>query len=406
MATKQQTTSLSPPRSPQLVRRVRSWPQRTIIAVGVVAAVLLIARISLPYVVKHLVNVRLARIPGYTGGVDDIGIHLWRGAYSLHEFRILKSNGRLQEPFFRAKKIDFSIAWRELWHRKIVSDIIIDQGQLNFVQGPNTEESQTDLDRRWQDTIQDIFPIDITRLVITDGLLRYRNTTREPTVDLFVTHMRATATGLRNRPGEAKSGEFPAQITIDGESLGGGILNLTLAAEPLADQPHFQLSLKLDDVNLPSLNETLKAYIKADVSRGTFRLVGEMAGRSGGFQGYVKPFFEDLEFKNVKDDDKSVGERVWKRVVAATAWVVKDKSRDQVATRIPYEGRFGDAKVGLLATIGNLFRHGFIRAFDPTIEGSVHADEVAPDGRSKDENDKEERAQEKLLERSEPTGVH
>ncbi|MDO8541759.1 MAG: hypothetical protein Q7S40_15085 [Opitutaceae bacterium] len=32
-----------------------------------------------------------------------------------------------------------------------------------------------------------------------------------------------------------------------------------------------------------------------------------------------------------------------------------------MATRIPFEGRFGDSKVGLFATIANLFRHGFIR---------------------------------------------
>ncbi|MFT3870680.1 MAG: DUF748 domain-containing protein [Nibricoccus sp.] len=390
----------------RIVRRVRSWPRRVVVTISVVALVLLVARIALPYVVKHQVNIRLSRIPGYTGGVDDIGIHLWRGAYSLHEFRILKSNGRLQEPFFRAKKIDFSIAWRELWHGKIVSDIKIDEGQLIFVQGPSKEESQNDLDRRWQDTITDIFPIDITRLVIKDGLLRYRNTTHKPTVDVFVTHMRATATGLRNRPGEAKSGEFPAQIDIEGESLGGGKLNLSLSAEPLADRPHFQLSLKLDEVDLTSLNETLKAYIKADVSRGTFRLVGEMAGRDGGFQGYVKPFFENLDFKNVEDKDKSVGERVWQSVVAATAWVVKDKSRDQVATRIPFEGRFGDAKVGLLATIGNLFRHGFVRAFNPTIEGSVHADEVSPDGKTKEENEKRETTLDENLKRSERPGVH
>jgi len=209
---------------------------------------------------------------------------LWRGAYSLHEFSIVRDNGRVRAPFFRANKIDFSVAWRELWHRKFVSEIYVDQGQLSFVKGPNEEESQTDLDRRWQDTIQDIFPIDITHLIISDGLLRYIDTTRQPVVDLFVTHMRATATGLRNRPGEAHSGEFPAEITIEGASLGSGKLNLFLAAEPLAKEPHFQLKMKLDQVNLPELNESLKAYAKTDVSRGTFRLVAEMAGRDGGFK--------------------------------------------------------------------------------------------------------------------------
>ncbi len=371
-----------PARNSHLIRRVRSWPRRVVIIVAVAAGLLLAGRMALPLVVKRLVNDRLQRIPDYTGSVKDIDLHLWRGAYTLHGFTILRQNGRVQEPFFIAKEINFSLAWGELWRRKIVSNIHIDHGQLNFVKGASAEESQTDLDRRWQNVIQDIFPIDITHLEITDGLLRYVDTTRKPNVNVFVTHMRATATGLRNRPGEVASGEFPAEITIEGDSLGAGKLKLFLVAEPLAAEPHFHLSLKLDYVNLPALNESLRAYANVDVGRGTFRLVAEMAGRDGGFQGYVKPFFEDLDFHNLEDKDKGIGSRVWEHIVAGLAWVVKNKPRDQVATRIPFEGKFGDAKFGLFATITNLFRHGFIRAFNPTVEGSVRADNILPSGKS------------------------
>jgi hypothetical protein len=371
-----------PAQNSHLIRCVRSWPRRVVIIVAVAAGLLLAGRMALPLVVKRLVNDRLQRIPDYTGSVKDIDLHLWRGAYTLHGFAILRQNGRVQEPFFLAKEINFSLAWGELWHRKIVSNINIDHGQLNFVKGASAEESQTDLDRRWQNVIQDIFPIDITHLEITDGLLRYVDTTRKPNVNVFVTHMRATAAGLRNRPGEAASGEFPAEITIEGDSLGAGKLKLLLVAEPLAAEPHFHLSLKLDYVNLPALNESLRAYANVDVGRGTFRLVAEMAGRDGGFQGYVKPFFEDLDFHNLEDKDKGIGSRVWEHIVAGLAWLVKNKARDQVATRIPFEGKFGDAKYGLFATITNLFRHGFIRAFNPTVEGSVRADNILPSGKS------------------------
>jgi hypothetical protein len=366
------------------MHRVRSWPRKVVVTVAIVAAVLVAGRVALPLAVRRVMNGRLERIPGYTGHVDKVGIHLWRGAYSLHGFSILRENGRVSEPFFLARGIDISLAWRELWHRRIVCDIRVDRGQLNFVHGSSEEESQTDLDRRWQEVIQDIFPIDITHLEITDGLLRYVDHTRQPKVDLFVTHMRATATGLRNRPDEAGAGEFPARITVTGESLGAGTVDLLLVAEPLAAQPHFHLSLKLDNVNLPALNESLRAYAGVDVSRGTFRLVGEMAGRDGGFQGYLKPFFENLDFKNVADQDKGLGAQIWEHLVAAFAWLVKDKSRDQMATRIPFEGKFGDAKIGLFATFTNLFRHGFIRAFNPIVDNSVHADAILPNGKTKD----------------------
>jgi hypothetical protein len=388
-----------PVRISHLIRRVLSWPRRVVVTVTVIALLLLTARVASPLVAKHLVNQHLEQIPGYTGHVNSIGLDLWRGAYSLHGFVILRKNGKVQEPFFRAKHIYISLAWRELWHRKIVSNIDGDEVQLSIVKGPSADESQTDLDNRWQAVIHYLFPLNVTHLVITDGFLRYVDITRQPNVNVFVTHVRATSTGLRNRLGEGHSGEFPAEIAIEGESIGGGKLKILLEAEPLAIEPHFHLSLKVDNVNLPELNESLESYAHVAVSRGTFHLVGEIAGCDGGFQGYVKPFFEDLDFKNLEGKEKGIGSWIWARLVATAVWTMKDKSRDQLATRIPFEGSFGDTKVGTFTTITNLFRHGFLHAFKPTVENSVHADNVLPSGKSADGKDVGKNLSDKKLEK-------
>jgi hypothetical protein len=368
---------------PPLVHRVRAWPRRVLVTIVVVVAVLVAARIALPHVVKRQVNQRLQSIPGYTGQVEDVGIALWRGAYSLEGVEIFRVTGEVREPFVRARDIDFSVAWRELFRGKIVSDIHIDGGEVTFVAGPTEEESQKDVDRRWQEVIKDLFPLEITHFEMTNGMVRYQDTKREPKVDLFVKNLNVVATGLKNRPSETGE-EFPALITASGDSLGGGKLSLQIKAEPLAEQPHFHLSAKVDGVNLPDLNESLKAYANVDVGRGTFQMAAEMAGKDGGFQGYVKPFFEDLDFNNLEDRKKGVFSRLWENVVQGLAWLVKNKPRDQVATRIPFQGRFGDPQVGLWATISNLFRHGFVRAFNPTIEGSVRPENVLPTGDSAD----------------------
>lgn len=362
-----------------IVRHVRRWPRRVLVTVVAILVLLVAVRIALPFAIERLVNQRLAAIPSYSGAVQDIDIHLFRGAYSLEGLAIFKDDGTMRQPFFSAADIDFSIAWRDLWRGKIVSDIHVQKGELVFVQGPTADATSTGADQPWQAVIEDLFPIDITHFELRDGSIRYIDATTEPRVDVFITNMRAIATGLRNRPDEAGE-ELPAEVTIAGDSLGGGEVHLQLAAEPLAAQPHFELSLKVDDVNLPALNEFLKAYANVDVSRGTFQLAAEMAGRHGAFQGYVKPFFNDLDFSDVEGDDKNIGERIWERIVAGFAWLVKNKSRDQVATRVPFQGRFGDPDVGLWPTIANLFRHGFVQAFNPTVEGTVEAEDVLPDG--------------------------
>jgi hypothetical protein len=369
------------PSQSRIVQRIRRWPRRVLVTLSVLVAILVAARIALPYVVKRQINARLESIPGYVGHVEDVRIHLWRGAYSLHGIAIYRHEGNVREPFFLGKNIDFSVAWRELVHRKVVADFVVDEPQLIFVKGTTKEESTTDTDRRWEQVVQDIFPIDIQYIEVNGGVLRYMDKTRSPPVDVFVKNMHALATGLRNRPGTAGE-EMPAEVFVEGDTLGAGKLRLMLAADPLATQPHFHLSAKVDNVNLPALNESLKAFANVDVGRGTFRLAAEMAGKDGGFQGYVKPFFEDLDFKNIEDKQRSIGSRLWEKMVAGLAWLVKNKSRDQVATRIPFQGRFGDPQVGLWRTVANVFRHGFIRAFNPTVEGTLHADNVLPNGQS------------------------
>lgn len=391
----------------KIAQHVRRWPRRVVITIGVVVLVLVAARVALPFFLHRAVNQRIAAIPGYSGAVDAIQVSLLRGAYTLRGISIFRQEAEVREPFFLARQIDFSLAWRELMNGKIVSDIVIDRPDLNVVNAATPDESQKDVDRRWQDVAKDLFPIDITFLEVRDGAVRYIDRTKEPVVDVFIKDLRVIATGLRNRAG-TDGRELPAEITLAGESLGGGEVNLMLVAEPLAEQPHFHLTVKIEHVNLPDLNESLRAIANVDVGRGTFRLAGEMAAKDGGFQGYIKPFFEDLDFNNLADQEKGVLTRVWENVIAGLAWLVKNKRRDQVATRIPFSGRFGDPDVGLWATIGNLFRHGFVRAFNPTIERSVDPENVLPTGESADGRDiaevKDDRSEAKRRERD-PAGA-
>lgn len=367
----------------RLVQRVRRWPRRVVVTVGVILLVLVAIRLALPFVVRHQVNARLQSIPGYTGRVEQIGLHLWRGAYSLRGVAIYKVSENIREPFVLAKNIDFSIAWREVIHRRLVSDIQVEEPQLTFVKAAN---EKTDTDRRWKTVVEDLFPIDITQFEVQNGAVRYIDRTKEPPVDVFIRNMHVHATGLRNRAG-ANGAEFPAEILVEGDSLGGGRVRMFVQAEPLADQPHFHLSAKVDNVNLPDLNDSLRAIAKVDVGRGTFQMAAEMAAKDGGFQGYVKPFFENLDFKNLDDKHKGMGDRLWEKAVAGLAWVVKNKSRDQVGTRIPFEGKFGDPKVGMWTMVANMFRHGFIHAFNPTVEGTVKAENVLPSGKSSNGKD-------------------
>jgi hypothetical protein len=361
-------------------RSSRRWGRTALIVIAVLAVI----RLLLPLGLKTAINRRLENVPGYTGHVDHVGLSLIRGAYTMRDIQVMKKSGQTSEPFFAARKIDFSLAWRELIRGRLVSDIEIEEGQINFVQGPTEESTQLKADRRWQDVINDLFPIEITRLNVDGGVIRFVNTEREPRVDISIRKLEALAEGLRNRPAE-KGEEFPAKVTVEGETVGGGRISVFAQAEPLADKPHFAMKLELRGVSLPALNDFLRAYGHVDVASGKFEAYLEIAANGGRYEGYVKPFFEDLKFKSVDDKSKNIGQRVWESLVAAIATIIKNKSEDQVATRIPFSGEFGQTQVGIWTTIGTLFRNGFVQALNHGLEGTLHPDNVKP----ADEKDRE-----------------
>jgi hypothetical protein len=367
-------TEAAPP--PSLPRTPRRWPRRTLIALLALAAVLLALRLAAPYYLKIAIDRRLGQIPGYSGRVDAVSVHIWRGAYGMHGLTIVKRGERVPEPFFSAESIDFSIAWRELFRGRLVSQIYARNAHLTFERGPDEASTQLSADKRWQDVINDLFPIDITLLDVKGGVLRFVDATHDPKVDIAVHDLRLTATGLQNRPSNGGDA-YPARIDISGITLGHGAFRMFAKAEPLADKAHFQLAMELKKVSLPALNDFLRAYANVEVSNGQFDVFAQMAMANDHYEGYVKPFFSDLAFTDRKNDD-SVGHRIWTAIVAGVANLVKNKETKQVATRIPFSGEASGLNVHTWKTIENALHHGFVKELSRGFEGTPNPDHVAP----------------------------
>jgi hypothetical protein len=299
----------------------------------------------------------------------------------MNGLRITKSNGRVPEPFIAADIIDFSIYWRDLIRGRFVSQIYIKNIQLNFHRGKSDEESQLNADRRWQSVVHDLFPIDITYLDVEGGVLRFVDSRQTPKVDIEIKDLRIHATGLRNRLGDDNE-PYPAKVQVTGNTIGGGEIHLFAKIEPLADKAHFELNLELKKVTLPALNDFLHAYAGVRVAQGRFEFFFQMAMHKGHYEGYAKPFFNDLRFED--SNLKSLGEEIWTKVVAALAEFAKNSETKQVATRIPFSGDNGGLDIHTWKSIENGLHHGFVKALSQGFEGSSNPDKVptpAPTGK-------------------------
>src|SRR5579859_2692625 len=91
--------------------KTHRWRSFTIVVV-VIAVLLVIGRLLLPTVIRDYVNRTLDKSQLYRGKIGDVQVHLWRGAYSIHNITISKVTGDVPVPLFSGAVVDFSIQWR------------------------------------------------------------------------------------------------------------------------------------------------------------------------------------------------------------------------------------------------------------------------------------------------------
>lgn len=364
-----------PPRTPR-----HPLARRGIIALMVLVLLLVALRLAAPYLIRNAVNDRLARIPDYDARVRDVDLSLIRGAYAASGIELRKEGGSAGAPLLTVERLEFSMAWRELWRGRISSDVHIEKPNVTIVRTESEETGQTEGDGRWQQALQDLFPFEITRLTVARGDVQFVDQTFDPHVDVSINTIEVEAQGLRNRRASgASDDELPARIHLMGAAGEEGYLEVELRIDPLATQPLFDVDLTVKNLPLPAYNSMLRAYGGIDVSQGFFDLALEVAARDGAFEGYVKPFFRDLVFENTTDDERPLLGRIWESLVSAMEDVLTNPKSERVGTRVPFSGSFENPEVGILDAIINAVRYGFGAAFSEGVEGTVQPSDVPTD---------------------------
>src|SRR5437016_9004072 len=156
-------------------KRHRGRGRRRLLYVLVALLVLAsIGRALLPWGLRKYVNRTLEQSPLYQGTIGPIRVHLWRGAYSIQDVQITKTTGNVPVPFFASKRLDFAIQWDALFHRRVVGRLLMEQPELNFVDAPSEDESQSGAGAPWLQMIRDLFPFKINSAIIRDGAVHFR----------------------------------------------------------------------------------------------------------------------------------------------------------------------------------------------------------------------------------------
>ncbi len=344
--------------------------QKLLIVLVILGLGLLALRLALPGIVRDQINARLDDMGEYHGHVADVDIHLWRGAYSLHESVIEKKTGKVPVPLLNAPRIDLSVSWKEIFHGGLVGEVEFDRAEINFVDGGSKASSQSGRGVDWRQQLEALLPIKLNEVRLVDGTIVFHNFISQPPVDLKATDTDAIVYNLTNVRDE--NGERVARFEGHANILDQAPLETAASFDPFGEMEDFTFDLKVSDVELTKLNPLFQAYAKVDVASGHGDFVLQMTAENGKLSGYAKPIMQNVEIASWEQDVEQQKDNplrvAWEWAAGAVTTLFKNQTKDQLATKVEFGGTLKNPKTSTLDTVINILRNAFVQAYKPQFE--------------------------------------
>lgn len=357
-------------------------PKKKYLTIAIIIIVLISARLALPYIVLNYANNTLANLESLYGHIDEIDIAIYRGAYKIKGIYIDKKDSVSgdQTAFFKSEMIDLSVEWSALFKGKLVGELVFERPSLLFSKDVTEPEDIQKDSSDLKTVLDDFMPLQLNRIEIKEGIIRYVDPTSHPEVDIQMDHTYALAQNLSS---VVDSALLPSTVEAS-SNIYGGTLKFNMKLNALKESPTFDFNADIENIQLPQLNEFFKAYAHFDVNKGTLGLYTEMAAKEGHYIGYVKPIIKDLNVRGIEDRNDSFWQKAWEGIVGAAGVILRNPDEEQVATKLPIEGTFDNTHSDTWQAIIFLLRNAFIQALQPSIDAEINIESVDAENEEKE----------------------
>jgi Domain of Unknown Function (DUF748) len=172
---------------------------------------------------------------------------------------------------------------------------------------------------------------------------------------------------LQNFSNQLTEGTAVAKVT--GRFMGSGRTVVGATFRPETHGPDFALAASIEDTDMRSLNDLLRAYGKFDVVQGFFSVYTEMGVKNQAVQGYVKPLLRKLDvYDTGQDQDKGLFQKLYEAVVGGVSSLLENVPRKEVATKADLAGPLENPQANTWQVLVNLIQNAFFRAILPGFE--------------------------------------
>jgi hypothetical protein len=370
-----------PAKSPLLrpIGSVAKAVGQTPLIIALVVLVLFLAAWYLtPIYVRDYINGKGDSLPDYHMHVDQVQINPWNCSVDVNRVVLVKKSNMIPVPFFTSPRVHVALQWSEILHGSFRSRITLVYPVVNFVNGPTAETTQTALEPEWVTAIRQLVPLKINRVTVVDGDIHYYDFHANPEIKMEMTDVEVSLDNLTNST--HSTALMPSTAEMTGRPFKRGKLNVHLALNTEMKQPTFAEKISLENIPAPGLNAFLAKYGSVYAKTGNLAFYSEMVSAKGGFNGYAKPFFQDLVFEPMPKDRGGLAE-IWSALVNGVKDVFENDN-NAVATTIPIAGKYSDPNIGIFSAAFGIIENAWFQA----LSHGFKTPEIAPDPEKLDIN--------------------
>ncbi len=204
------------------------------------------------------------------------------------------------------------------------------------------------------------------RIHMTKANLGMLDKTADPPYRVFLTDVDLTVQDFSNQKKEGAG-----TVDAKGKFMGSGPATLHAVFHPETKSPNFDLAVRIDDTDLTTMNDLLRAKGNFDVTGGQFAFYSELSVRNNQVDGYVKPLLRDVKVYDPNQDrDKPLGQKVYEKVVGGAAKVLENPKTEDVATKTDIKGPIENPNTSTWQIVVRLVQNAFFKAILPGLERS------------------------------------
>jgi hypothetical protein len=298
------------------------------ISLTIVVAMTIGCRAILPGVLLRKANKYLSSFsPTYSLHMEDLDISFFRGAY-----RFESVSGKLKKTdknFLKIASVDVSIAWREIFKGRILTDI--ETERLEFLVLTNMNQLSSPKDDA-NEVKSKLFPIKVARLDLKNAELIFEEYANLNVDNHFrISDINGSVTNLT-----ADKTNQISNFNLSAAIFSSPAFKFTGELNTLQNPMRWDLNGETKDFDLTLLNPFLKRHIPLTFTTGKIDIYSEAKSTDGKVKGYIKPFFKEVDVVSNHEHFKGIKHFAYEVVAALSNLILRERKTKSVATIIEF----------------------------------------------------------------------